>query len=138
MLDQGLRDRGVHVVVRHVIADAVRAPTQRQFAQIARPENDPIVKIGQSEQMRGALAGLHVLECDIIDPLAFANGWPMSLQHLHAAWPDIDLACADPQRFHERVRILQGDVARGESRHRVAEDFLAREVQAGPWFSPRR
>ena len=36
MLDQRLGHRGVDVVVRHMIADAVGRPAQRQLAQIAR------------------------------------------------------------------------------------------------------
>ena len=39
-LDQRLRDRGVDVVVRHLVADAVRAPPERQLRQIAGADDE--------------------------------------------------------------------------------------------------
>ena len=74
MLDQRLRHAGIDVVVRHLVADAVGAPAQRQLGQIAGAEHDAVVLVGQAEQVVGAQARLHVLERDVVDRLAAANG----------------------------------------------------------------
>ena len=91
ILDQRLRHAGVDVVVRHVIAHAVGAPAQRQLGQIAGADHQRVVQVGQAEQMAGALAGLHVLERDVVHRLALREGMADVLEHLHAARPDVDL-----------------------------------------------
>ena len=78
MLDERLADRAIDVVVRHVVADAVGHPAQRQLAQVARAQHQRVVQIGQAEQVRSPLARLHVLECHVVHRLAAAKGWPMS------------------------------------------------------------
>ena len=61
------------------------------------------MEIGQTEQMTGALAGLHVLEGHVVHGFAPRVGMPDVGQHLPAARADIELmglAAHDP---HERV-----------------------------------
>ena len=69
-LDQRLGHRGVDVVVRHLVADAVGGPAERQLGQVAGAEHDPPVVVGQAEQVRGPLAGLDVLVGDVVLGLA--------------------------------------------------------------------
>ena len=86
--------------------------------------------IGEAEQMRGAFAGLDVFKGNVVDAFAAAKGMAEVAQHLHATRPDIDLLGADVECLHEGMRILQRDIARGETGHRVAEDGLARQAEA--------
>jgi hypothetical protein len=51
VLDQCLRNTGVYVVVGHLVPYPVGAPSERQFRKIARPNYDPSMMVGQSEQM---------------------------------------------------------------------------------------
>ena len=69
VLNQRLGHARVDAVMRHVIADAVGAPSERQLAQVAGADHQPAVEIGQAEQMAGALARLHVLEGDVVNAL---------------------------------------------------------------------
>ena len=71
--------RRVDRVVRHLIADAVRAPAERELGQVARADHEPALVVGEPEQVRGALAGLDVLERDVVDLLAAAYGCSRSL-----------------------------------------------------------
>jgi hypothetical protein len=61
-----------------VVADAVGGPAERQLAQVAGAEHQRVVVVGEAEEVRGALARLHVLEGDVVDRLALGEGWPMS------------------------------------------------------------
>ena len=49
ILDEGLGDGGVDVVVGHMIADAIRRPPQGQLAQVARTEDYPVLEVRQAE-----------------------------------------------------------------------------------------
>jgi len=49
VLDESLGHRGVHVVVRHVVAHAISSPTERQLAQITRPYHHRVMQIGQAK-----------------------------------------------------------------------------------------
>lgn len=51
MLNQGLRYRSIHVVVGHLIADAIRAPAERQLAEVARADDEGAVIVRQPKQM---------------------------------------------------------------------------------------
>ncbi len=82
VLDQGLGHGGVDVVVRHVIAHAVGGPSQRQLTQIACPYDEGVVQIRQPEEVRGALAGLDILEGDVVDGLAGGVGVADVAHHL--------------------------------------------------------
>ena len=100
-----LLHRAVHVVVRHVVADAVGHPAQRQLAQVARAQHQRIVQVGQAEQVRGPLARLHVLERHVVHRLACRERVADVAEHLLAGRPDVDLARRDAQRLHQLVRI---------------------------------
>ena len=62
MLNERLRYRGVDIVVRHLIADPIGAPTQRQFGEISGADHQALVLVRQPEQIIGAKSGLDVLE----------------------------------------------------------------------------
>ncbi len=91
MLDEGFRHRAVDVVVRHLVADTVCAPPEREFGQVAGAEDDGAVVVRQPEQMRRAFTGLHVLEGDVVDLLAAGVGVVEVGEHLLARRPDVDL-----------------------------------------------
>ena len=70
MLDQRLGDRCIRVVMRHVIADAVGAPAERQFRQIAGADHQRTIVVGEPEQIVGAQPRLHILEGHDVKRLA--------------------------------------------------------------------
>ena len=107
VLDQRLRHAGVDVVVRHVVADAVGAPAERQLAQVAGADDQAAVQVGEPEQVAGALAGLDVLERDVVDRLAARIRMADVGQHLLAARPDVDLVRAAAHRRHQAPRLLE-------------------------------
>ena len=129
VLDEGLGDRDVHVVVGHLVAHPVGHPAQGQFAQIACPQNDGLMEIGQAEQVGGPLARLHVLERDIVNRLPARKRMADVAEHLEAGRTYIDLSGAHPKGGHEPGRVGAGQVAGGETRHRVGQDILARQPQ---------
>ena len=49
VLDQGFGHAGVDVVVRHLVADAVGAPSKRKLAQVAGADHQRIVEVGEAE-----------------------------------------------------------------------------------------
>ena len=130
VLDERLRHTRVDVVVRHVIAYAVGAPAQRELAQIAGADDDAAVEIGEPEQVAGALAGLHVLEGDVVHRLATAEWMAQVGQHLLAARADVDLARGAADGRHELVCLGQRAVAGREAGHGEAEDVGARKLQS--------
>ncbi len=114
----------------HVIAHAVGAPAKAQFGQIASAHHHPALLVGQTEQIVGAQARLHVLEGDVVDLLALAERMADIGQHLRRGRLDVDLRCGNAQGFHETPRVPVGLVGGAEARHRVGEDVLAAEAQA--------
>ena len=90
--DQRLGHGRVDRVVRHLVADAVRAPAQRELGQVARADHEAALVVGEPEQVRGALAGLDVLERDVVDLLAARVRVLEVLEHLLGARADVDLA----------------------------------------------
>ena len=68
--------------MRHLVADAVGRPAERELGQVAGAEHQAVVEIGQAEQVRRALAGLDVLERDVVDRLAVGGGVAEVAQHL--------------------------------------------------------
>src|SRR5205085_12525080 len=52
VLDEGLRHAGVDVVVRHLVADAVGAPAQRELGQVARADDDAAAVVREAEEVR--------------------------------------------------------------------------------------
>ena len=87
MLDERLRHGGVDVVVRHLIADAIGAPAERQFRQIAGAEHQRVILIGQSKQQRRSRAGLHIL----------------------GYWAQAGLICFGPHRGKQPTLVLLDD-----------------------------
>src|SRR5579885_779247 len=59
VLDQGLGNARVDGIVRHVVADAVSAPSERKLAEIAGSDHDRVVMVGETEQDAGAFARLN-------------------------------------------------------------------------------
>ncbi len=53
-LDQRLRQSGIDGIMAHLVADAVRAPAERKFRQVARADHKPAALIGEAEQIVGA------------------------------------------------------------------------------------
>ena len=81
MLDQRLRHAGIDVVVRHLVADAIGAPAERQLRQIAGADDDAVVVVGQAEQVVGAQPGLHILERHVVDRFALRERMADIAQH---------------------------------------------------------
>src|SRR5579872_4315966 len=79
--------------------------------------------------MTGALAGLHVFERYVIGLLAVRKGMPDIAQHLHAAWPDVDLMGIAADGAHQAMSLLERTGAGGKARHRVRQDVGARQPQ---------
>ena len=129
VLDQRLRHAGIDVVVRHLVADAIGAPAERQFRQVAGAEHDPVDMVGGTEQVVGAEARLHVLEGDVVDRLPAAVGMTEVGQHLPRRRADIQLMRRHADRRHQPVRIALGAVGRPEARHGIGDDVGARLAQ---------
>src|SRR3984957_19404140 len=129
VLDQRLRHARVDAVMRHVIADAVGAPSKRKLAQISGANDEAAVQISQSKKMAGALARLHVLEGDVVNFLAFGIRMSDVLKHLHAARPDVYFFGRADERLHQATRLIERARAGGEARHRDGENFFARRAE---------
>ena len=129
MLDQGLGDAGVDIVVGHVVADAVGAPAEGEFAQVARADDQGVSQIGDAEQVRGPLAGLDVFKGDIVDRLPLGKGVADILEHLHAARPDVDLVRFHAQRLHQAEGVAVGLFGCGKTGHRIGQDMGAGQIQ---------
>ena len=84
VLDQGLRHARVDGVMRHVVADAVGTPSERQLAEVTGADDHRVVQIGEPEQMVGALARLYVLEGDVVVVVAADVRMADVLEHLQA------------------------------------------------------
>src|SRR5205823_2079401 len=110
--------------------NAIGAPAQSQFAQIACPKNQRAAMVCQPKKVRCAFTRLYILECHVVDRFARAKRVPKILEHLDAARPDVDFLPADAKGLHQSVRVLQRLSAGGESRHRIAEDVFPRQFEA--------
>src|SRR3989339_1321341 len=99
-----------------MVAYAVGAPAERQFAQIAGAQYQSVSIIGDSEEVRCSLAGLDVFKGDVVNGLSFCK-WVADIpKHLHAARTDVDLVDFNLQRFHKAQGISIGFVRCRESR----------------------
>ncbi len=85
--------------------------------------------IREAEEVRCALACLHVLERDVVDGLAAGEGVLDVLQHLLRGGADVDLGGGDAERAHQGMRVAAGPLAGGEAGHRIGEDVLPRQVE---------
>ena len=129
VLDQRLRHARVHVVVRHVVADAVGRPAERELGEIARADDEAALLIGKAKKVAGALAGLHVLEGDVIDLFPLGEGMADVFQHLQARRTDVDFLGGGADRTHQLPGLVLGARARGEARHRVRHDVAAGQAE---------
>src|SRR6185369_15931654 len=101
--------------MRHVVPNPIGRPPKRQFTKISGSQNNSVVQVCQSEEMRGAFACLNIFESDI-EKLFSIGKWMLYVtEHLHAGWLDVDKLTFDFQRFHQALRIFQRMVAGGES-----------------------
>ncbi len=87
------------------------------------------MKVSEPKEVRRALAGLNILEGDIVHRLAVCIGVPDVPEHLHTRWANVDLLGAHLQVPHERNSVAFREVARGKSWHRVSQDVRARQLQ---------
>src|SRR5947207_864550 len=115
--------------MRHLVADAVGAPAERQLGEIARADDEAAVQVGPPEGMARALAALHVLEADVVDRPAPGVRMADVLQHLQARGPDIDFLGAGPYRAHQLPCLVARAAGGGEARHGVGEDVAPRQLQ---------
>jgi hypothetical protein len=74
ILDQRLRRAAIDVVMAHVIADAVGAPAEREFGEIAGADDEAAFLVGETEEVVGAQARLHVFVGDIVHRFAARGG----------------------------------------------------------------
>jgi hypothetical protein len=130
VLHEGLGDAGVDAVVRHLVADAIGAPAERQLGQVAGPKDDAAALVGGAEEEVGAQAGLDVLEGDVVDLRALAGGVAQVLEHLSCGRADVEFLPRDRQGLHEGDRVGLGALARREAGHREAQDVGARQAEA--------
>src|SRR3546814_21049616 len=62
LLDQRFGHARVDAVMAHLVADAVGAPAEREFGKIAGADHQPLMPVGEPEQVIGAEPRLHILE----------------------------------------------------------------------------
>ena len=96
--------------------------------------------VGQPEQVRGALAGLHVLEGDVVRGLAARRRGARGRASICVAdGPDVDLARADAERLHQLpgVALACGSLV-AKPGHRVREHVRRAAARAGPSPARRR
>ena len=129
VLDQRLGDPAIGVVVAHLVADAIGAPAQGQFRQVAGADDEAAIVVGQTEQIVGAQAGLDVLERHVIDRLAPRIGVVEVLQHLLGGRADIDLGGGHAHRAHQGPGVRLCPVRGGEAGQGVGQDVAARQAQ---------
>ncbi len=129
MLDQRLRHAGIDVVVRHLVADAIGAPAQRQLRQVAGADHDAVVVVGQAEQIVGAQTGLHILERQVVDRLAPRERVADIAQHAFGGGADVELPPGDAESLHQPDRVRLGVRGGGEAGHGVGKDIAARQPE---------
>ena len=93
------------MVVRHLVADAVRRPPERELGQVAGAEHERPVVVREPEQVRGALAGLHVLVRDVVDGLAVGGRVAEVAEHLRRRRADVDLEALTPSARISRCAL---------------------------------
>ena len=128
VLDQRLRHARVDVVVRHLVADAVGAPAQRQLREVTGAQHDPAALVGRPEEVVGAQPGLHVLERHVVHRLACRERMPQLAQHEPRGLGDVELGERHAERLGQADRVALRAVARREARQREREDVRARPL----------
>ena len=133
MLDEGLGDTGVDVVVAHLVAHTEGAPAQGQLGQVPRTQHDPAALARDTEEEVSAQARLDVLKGDVIDlpaPLAAAVGVTHLSEHLGGGGTDVQLLDVAAQSPGQGQGIGLGVLGGGEARHGDGVDVLAPQTQA--------
>ena len=87
------------------------------------------MQVREPEQVRGALAGLHVLVGDVVRALALRRRVADALEHQLRRGADVDLLGRDAERAHQLVRAVERVPAGAEAGQRVAEDVPARQAE---------
>jgi hypothetical protein len=87
--------------VRHVVADPVRSVPQGQFGKITGSDDQPVVHVRKTKEMRGALSGLNVFERDVVDRLPMRKRVVKVAKHLLRRGADIDLYRCHGQSPHQ-------------------------------------
>src|SRR4051812_34263931 len=100
MLNERLRHRDVHAIMRHMVADSMCHPTESQFAQVAGANNNSVVQVRQSKEVRSPFAGLDIFKGDIVNGFATGKRVLDVLEHLEAGGLDVDLLPSDTEHFH--------------------------------------
>jgi hypothetical protein len=85
--------------------------------------------VGEAEEMRGTLAGLHVLERDVVDRLAAGKGVVQVFEHLLRRRADVDLQCRDAERTHQVPGGLPRLRRCRKARHRDRQHVTTRQRQ---------
>src|SRR5579862_4325569 len=129
MLHERLRDGAVHVVMAHVIADAVRAPAERELRKIARPEDDRLALVGEAEKIIGAKSRLHVLERDVVDVFALGERMAQVLEHLARGGTYVDLLAGHAEGMDQLPGVGFRARRGREARQVEGEDVLAGKAQ---------
>ena len=136
MLDQGLGDRRIGVVMRHLIADPVGAPAETELGEVAGADHQPAIVVRQPEQVIGAQSGLDILVGHVVHGLAGRRGVPDVLSICRAAGRMSISAPVTPSAFIKRHALALVVVARCKARESVGEHVAARHPQ--PVHDPRR
>ena len=115
--------------MRHVIADPVGAPAERQLRQIAGADDQPAIVVGEPEQVVGAQPGLHILERHVVERLALRRRVADIGEHLVGRRADVDLGAGDAERAHQPPGIGLRAAAGGKAGQRVGQDVGARQAE---------
>jgi hypothetical protein len=105
MLDQGLGDRRIHVVVGHLVAHPVGRPAESDLAEIPGSQHHRIVVVGEPEEMGRPLPRLNVLEGDVVQRFALRERVPDVFQQLSISSAVIPSSAMSAWAF-DRVVLL--------------------------------
>ena len=114
-----LRHADVHVVHRHVVA-VERHPAERHLGEVAGADDEAARLVGEVHQDLRALAGLRVLEDDVVLVLVVTDVVEVRAHR----WRDVDLAHGHGRARRIRPRALSRVRALGgaEARHGDGDD----------------
>ena len=127
VLDERLGHGAVDVVMRHLVADAIGAPAEREFRQIAGADHDGAMAVGEPEKERAARAGLHVFIGRVVDLLA-ARGRMIDIgKHPPAGVGNVDFLRRDAERAHQPPGAVFRALRSGEGGQRIGENVLSRQ-----------
>ena len=129
VLDQCLGQARIDVVMRHVIANAISAPAQRRFREVACADHQRAFMVGRAEEIVGAQARLHVLECHIVLGASFSVRVAEIGQHALGRRADINLAPGDTHGICQRDGLFMRRLAGGKSGQGIGKNIRARQAQ---------